>query len=132
MMPMGAEGLLYRPEAAVGGLDRHGDPLNVQGQVVRTLSPDTYVGILQGIKVGGPAATESLQRRGESADTTGKWGIPLANKEVNGTCVEQDDYIVIGKVTYKVMSRPDWGYPNTITGTLPTYYWVQVAATTDL
>lgn len=132
MMPRGAEGLLYRPESVAGGLDRHGDPITTSGQVVRTLSPDTHVGILQGILVGGPAATTSLQRRGESADTTGKWGIPLENREVNGTWVEQDDYIVIGKVTYKVMSRPDWAYPNTITGGRPTYCWVQVAATTDL
>lgn len=128
-MPRGAEGLLYRPEKAT--LDRHGDPTS-SGQVVRTLSPDTLVGILQGILFGGPAATQSLTRRGESADTTGRWGIPLENEEVNGTLVEQDDYILIGKVTYKVMSRPDWGHPNTITSTHPTYYWVQVAATTDL
>lgn len=131
MMPRGAEGLLYRPEAVAGGLDRHGDPVS-NGQVVRTLSPDTYVGILQGILVGGPAATQSLQRRGESADTTGKWGIPLENEAVNGTWVEQDDYIQIGKVTYKVMSRPDWGHANVITGGRPTYCWVQIAATTDL
>lgn len=130
MMPRGAEGLLYRPETLT--LDRNGDPVSSSGQVVRATSPNTYVGILQGILVGGPAATQSLTRRGDSADTTGKWGIPLANEEVNGTWVEQDDYIVIGKVTYRVMSRPDWGYPNTLTTTKPTYCWVQVAATTDL
>jgi hypothetical protein len=129
MMPRGATGLLYRPEELT--LDRHGDPIS-DGQVVRATSPETYVGILEGILLGGPAATQSLQRRGESADTTGKWGIPLENGPVNNTSVKQDDYIVVGKVTYKVMSRPDWGHQNVITGSRPTYCWVQVAATTDL
>lgn len=121
----GATGLLYRPKVLT--IDRNGDAVNLLGDVVRPTSPGTFIGTLRGILKGGPAATQSLSRRGESADTTGKFGIPMrCNPRV-----EENDRIVIGKVTYKVVSRPDWGYRNTITGTRPSMDWVQVAATTD-
>ena len=72
------------------------------------------LGELYGILLGGPSASTSLQR-GEFGDTTGKFGIPTQNQYK----VRFDDRIVIGDVTYKVTERPDWDYPNSMTGTPP-------------
>lgn len=130
MMPRGAKGLLYRPFASASGqrrYDRNGDPIDSDGNVVRATSPGTFIGELRGILMGGPSASANMRERGEDADTTGKFGIPLANQ----TPVKFNDRIVIGEETYKVTSRPDWAYPNSITGTKPTYAWVSVEATTS-
>lgn len=121
MIPDGAPGLLYRPRAAQ--IDRNGDSV-VGGQVVRPTSPGTYIGPLKGILMGGPSASTALQR-GEYSDTTGKFGIPLANPYR----VQYDDRIVIGDATWRVTSRPDWDFPNSMSGTKPTYAWVAVEET---
>jgi hypothetical protein len=125
MIPPGATGLLYRPAAAPGGFDRNGDPIDANGDVVRQESPQTFLGTLRGILQGGPSASQNLQR-GDFTDTTGKFGIPIAN----GIKVKYQDRIVIGDTTYQVTSRGDWDYPNGLTGTMPEYAWHTVVATT--
>lgn len=124
MIPRGAHGLLYRPTQKV---NRNGDPVDANGNVIRPDSPGTYIGPLLGILVGGPSASPSLAR-GENADTTGKFGIPTANPYK----VQYHDQIVMDDgVTYRITSRPDWDYPNSMSGTPPAYAWVSVEATTD-
>jgi len=125
MIPRGATGLLYRPFAATK-VNRNGDPIDANGNVIRPESPGTYIGTLQGILIGGPSASPSLAR-GDNADTSGKFGIPTGNPYK----VQYNDRIVIDDVTWKVTDRPDWNYPNSMSGTPPAYAWVSVEATTD-
>lgn len=124
MIPRGATGLLYRPYQV--NFDRNGDPVDADGNVTRQESPDTFVGTLYGILTGGPSASTALAR-GEFSDTTGKFGIPTQNAYK----VQFGDRLVIDGITYRVTERPDWDYPNSMSGTPPDYAWVTVEDTTS-
>jgi hypothetical protein len=103
----------------------HGDAVDGNGDVVRPVgNADVLVGTITGIIMGGQSVTPSRGRQ-ESSDTTGQIGCPTTEP----VTLQFGDRIDIRDVRYKVTSRPEWDYPNSLTGTLPTHYWVWVEAT---
>lgn len=107
--------------------NRNGDPVDSHGNVVRATDDGFHVGDLKGVRMGGQSASQALQRRGESSDTSGQIGIPLANT----IKVQYDDQLLIDGVRYKVTSRPNWTWPQSMSGTKPEFAWVSVEATID-
>ena len=121
-MPRGRPGDVYR---AVHGRNKHGDPIDDEGNVVRPEKDGTlFVGEVKGILMGGLSASPGLARQ-ESSNTTGQIGVP--NK--NAIKVQFGDRIVIDGVKYKVTSPPRWDYENSMSTTRPVYHWVSVEGT---
>jgi hypothetical protein len=80
---MTVQALVYRPDEVQ--LDRNGDPIDANGNVIRPESPHTYLGMLEVVFTGvqaepiEPRLTGSgggSVDRGEAADVSGKVGAP--------------------------------------------------------
>jgi hypothetical protein len=104
--------------------DRHGDPVDDDGNPVDLLDPDglAFVGTIEDIVMGG-LSSNSLNVRGEVASTDGMIGCPRA-----GIKLQHGDRIDIDSVRYQVVGPRLWDYPSALTGTDFTRYWVRVDA----
>lgn len=123
-MPRGLPGTVYR---AAFGRDRNGDPIDSGGNVIHVEEDlGCKVGDLIGILMGGPSASPTLAR-GTNSDTSGQIGIPIKGNPA----VKFNDILLIESVRYKVVSRPEWYFANSLTTTQPTYAWYRVDATID-
>lgn len=124
MMPRGLPGKVYR---AAFGRNEDGDPLDQDGNVTHVEENlGCFVGNLIGILMGGPSASPALAR-GTTSDTSGQIGIPAKGNPP----VKFNDILLIDSVRYKVVSRPEWNFANSMTTTQPTYSWYRVDATLD-
>ncbi|MDG4669188.1 hypothetical protein [Mycobacterium sp. 236(2023)] len=102
------------------------------------------LGQLEGVVLGGESAQPMGTNFPGVVSTEGQFGIP--RRQASNIIVQQDDRleVVYGSVMpsqlpvslsqvdgswWKVTSLRQWDFPNTLTGTLPEYYWVDVIAT---
>ncbi|MBB2992358.1 hypothetical protein FHR72_003857 [Mycolicibacterium iranicum] len=102
----------------------------------------TLLGQLEGCVLGGESASPMGRNFPGVISTEGQIGI--RRQQASGVIVRQGDYleIVAGSIMpgllpitlqldgswWKVQSMRQWDFPNTLTGTLPDYYWVDVVA----
>lgn len=121
MTGAGAVGDVYRAPLR----NENGDPVDDDGNVVRSTNSGLKVGTLTGITLGGLSASPSLARQ-DSSNTSGQIGIDNRNTFK----VQLNDRILINGDWYKVVSPPRWDYPNSLSTTKPKCHWVQVEATT--
>jgi hypothetical protein len=124
MMPRGLTGKVYRAQF---GRNDDGDPIDADGNVIRIEDGAGYVGDIYGVLMGGPSASPALGRQ-ETSNTSGQIGIPIHKRNV---AVQFGDRLIIEDVRYRVVSRPKWNHPQTLTGTKAAYMWVDVDATVD-
>lgn len=105
--------------------DRHGDPIDLAGNPVDMMDDEgnAYVGEIKRIVMGGLSASPKMAR-GESSDTRGMIGCP-SKASVK---LKFGDRVEINDVRYRVISRPEWDYPQSLTGTRFGYYWIDVEA----
>lgn len=97
-----------------------------KGQTVGELD-DYYLGDVTGVVIGGPSV-QPLARFPGTVSTEGQIGIPW--EQESGLEVAQHDRLVIDGTLYAVTSDPFWTSDNVLTGTRPSYYWVEVRSTT--
>lgn len=129
---MNATVLVYRPTATV---DRFGDPVDADGNVMRPESPGTYLGTISGV-VFGDLSVESLSRgvdtstssgnatsRGDYAMTDGLIGFP---RDAPIT-VQARDVIVLPERgnRYQLLGPHQWRSANLFTGRVNRYYWLR-------
>lgn len=103
--------------------DRHGDPVDVDGNPVDMLDADgnAFVGEVKRIIIGGMSASPTMGRE-ESSDTRGMIGVPRKQ----AVAIQFGDRVEIGDVRYRVVSNPEWDYAHDMTGTDFGYYWLSV------
>lgn len=103
--------------------DRHGDPVDAEGNPVSMLDEEgnAYLGEIKGIIMGGLSASRN-KRGEESADTRGQIGCPIKSS----ITLRIGDRVEIRGARYAVISNPEWNYPNYLTGTKPSHYWLDV------
>lgn len=103
--------------------DRHGDAIDPEGNPVDMTDEDgnAYVGQIKNIIMGGMSASPSMSRE-ESSDTRGMIGCPRKA----AVKLQFGDRIEINSVRYRVVSRPEWDYNQSLTGTDFGYYWVDI------
>jgi hypothetical protein len=134
--------LVYRPDVLT--IDRNGDVVDANGDVVRQTSPGTYIGTLTGVVIADPSVA-SLSRgmntntadgnataRGAFASVDALLGCPVgANIKL-----QQGDYVVTEQgVTYSIFGPRTYGRPNAVTGQPiringTSYYWVRATTVT--
>jgi hypothetical protein len=109
----------------VSAVDRHGDPIDSSGQVIRQESPGTYLGTLTGVVLADPEV-QSLSRgvdtntasgnataRGAVADVDALVGAPVGA----AITLQHNDIIVTDQgVSYALFGPRTYGRPNVITG----------------
>jgi hypothetical protein len=134
---------VYRPDLSPGRVDRNGDPVDADGNVIRQESPGDYIGTLSGVVLADPAV-ESLAR-GIDTDTAG--GNPQARGAVASVdalvgapvgasiTLQHGDFILSEDqtVTFSIFGPRSYGRPNTITGQPVKvagvqYYWLRATA----
>ena len=132
--------LVYRPDVLM--VDRNGDPVDAEGQVVRQTSPGTYLGTLTGAVIGDPEI-QSLER---GVDTQTAGGNPQSRADVASVdaligapvgaaiTLQHGDIIVTDQaVSYAIWGPRTYGRPNAITGQPvringTSYYWLRATA----
>lgn len=129
--------LVYRPNQIA--TDRHGDPVDRDGNVVRPESPSTYLGTLRVVFTDmqaepiEPRLTGSgggSVDRAEAADISGRVGAPR-NAAI---LLRHGDRLIVPdsegySLTYQVVGPRLFDYPNSLTGWNHRLYWVGVLAT---
>lgn len=100
---------VYRPEHTWKGVDGELD--------------DWLIGEVTGVVLGGPAP-EAIPRFPGLVSTEGMVGIPFT--QASGIVVGKGDRLIIDNVLYLVSGPRQWTNVNTLTGTAPTHYWVEV------
>lgn len=103
--------------------DRHGDPVDAQGNPVDMLDDEgnAFVGVVSSVVLGGLSASPSMKGQ-ESGSSRGMIGLP----KKASVRVTFGDRVEINGVRYQVISRPEWDYRHGLTGTDFGYYWVDV------
>lgn len=103
--------------------DRHGDPIDADGNPVDMLDTDgnAFIGEVKRVILGGLSASPNMGRE-ESSDTSGMIGVPRRQP----VQLQFGDRVEIGNVRYRVTSNPEWDYKHDMTGTDFGYYWVNV------
>jgi hypothetical protein len=115
--------LVYRPD--LSAVDRNGDPIDTDGNVIRQTSPSTYIGELTGVVLADPTV-QSLdtgvdtntssggpQARGEAADVQGLIGAPVGAP----ITLQHGDLLVTDQaVSYALWGPRTYGRSNVITG----------------
>lgn len=103
--------------------DRHGDPVDAQGNPVDMLDDEgnAFVGFVSRVVLGGLSASPSMKGQ-ESGSSRGMIGLP----KKASVRVTFGDRVEINGVRYQVISRPEWDYRHGLTGTDFGYYWVDV------
>lgn len=132
--------LVYRPDKTA--VDRNGDPVDADGNVVRQTSPGTYLGELAGVVLADPAvqslntgvdtntASGNAQARGEVADVNALIGSPVGAS----ITLQHSDIIVTNHgVSYALWGPRTYGRPSVITGQPlkvngVSYYWLRGTA----
>lgn len=109
--PPGIYGEVFRTEK-----DRRGNP------VTETFSEDGHIGTIGPLIMGGQSSSLRDGRQ-ETADTTGKIGVPR-----DGIKLKMGDRVVILDVRYSVVGPREFDYPSNLTGTDFGLYWVEVRA----
>jgi hypothetical protein len=132
--------LVYRPDLST--LDRNGDPVDADGNVIRQTSPGTYLGTLAGVVLADPAvqslsrgvdtntASGNPQARGDVASVDALVGAPVG---ASITLQHGDILITDQGVSYALWGPRTYGRPNVITGSYVTvngaaYYWLRATA----
>lgn len=133
---------VYRPDMLA--VDRNGDPVDADGNIVRQTSPGTHIGTLAGVVLADPAvqsldtgvdtntAAGNPQARGQAADVQALIGAPMDAPIV----LQHNDLIVTAAdqgVTYALFGPRTYGRPNVITGQPVkvngvSYYWLRATA----
>ena len=89
---------------------------------------DEYlIGTVTGVVMGGPSVQPTRNFPGV-VDTTGQIGIPWAQE--SGIVVQQHDRLLIESTVYAVVSDRLWTGKNELTGSQPSYYWVEIRSST--
>lgn len=131
---------VYRPDAST--LDRNGDPIDADGNVIRQTSPGTYVGELAGVVLADPdvqslsrgvdtnTASGNAQARGAVASVDALVGAPVG---ASITLRHGDILVTEQGVSYMLWGPHTYGRANVITGRLVTvnghaYYWLRATA----
>lgn len=106
--------------------DRHGDAIDADGNPVDMLDEEgnAFVGRISKIVMGGMSASPSRSRE-ESSDTRGMIGCPRRA----AVKLKFGDRVEINGVRYRVISKPEWDYRSSLTGTDFGYYWVDIEGT---
>ncbi|ULN33612.1 hypothetical protein [Mycolicibacterium smegmatis] len=97
-----------------------------KGQTVGVLD-DYLIGTVTGVVMGGPSV-QPLARFPGTVSTEGQIGIPF--EQASGIVVEQHDRLLIDGTLYAVTSGRLWTGQNVLTGTIPSYYWVETTSST--
>lgn len=84
---------------------------------------DYLLGEIAGVIIGGPSV-QPVRGFPGVVSTEGQLGIPW--EQASGIVVEQFDRVLIGDTLYAVVSKRLWTGDNVLTGSQPTYYWVDV------
>lgn len=132
--------LVYRPD--VSAVDRNGDPIDADGNVIRQTSPGTYLGTLAGVVLADPdvqslsrgvdtqTAGGNPQSRGDVASVDALVGSPVGAS----ITLQHGDIIVTEQaVSYALWGPRVYGRPNVITGQPVRingqyYYWLRGTA----
>jgi hypothetical protein len=132
--------LVYRPDKSA--LDRNGDPVDADGNVIRQTSPGTYLGTLAGVVLADPAvqslsrgvdtntASGNPQARGDVASVDALIGAPVG---ASITLTHGDILVTDQGVSYALWGPRTYGRPSVITGSYVTvngaaYYWLRATA----
>lgn len=115
-----ATGKLYRP----AGRDRHGDPVDDDGLVVRMGDDGTLIDQVSGLVFGGGPAWSLAGGRSDAVDTTGLIGVPVAEP----IQPQAGDVLVVDGVRYAVSGPPSWSRANTLTGRPTRCRWWTITA----
>lgn len=131
---------VYRPDEST--VDRNGDPVDSDGNVIRQTSPGTYLGTLAGVVLADPevqslargvdtdTASGNAQARGDVADVNALIGAPVGAS----ITLQHNDIIVTDQgVSYALWGPRTYGRPNVITGQPVkvngvAYYWLRATA----
>jgi len=116
------DGVLYRPAK----VDRNGDPVDEQGNVVRIGTDGTLVGAVVGLILGA-ASTGDAGMRGTTYSTEGLIGFPANGHQ---SLPKAGDTLVTSEgVKYRV-GVGQWGYSHSLTGSRSTarYRWHEAHA----
>lgn len=97
-----------------------------KGQTVGDLD-DYRIGTVTGIVMGGPSV-QPLARFPGTVSTEGQIGIPWSQE--SGVVVQQHDRLLINGTLYAVTSDRLWTDANVLSGSQPTYYWLETSSTT--
>ncbi|OBK69519.1 hypothetical protein A5653_12520 [Mycobacterium colombiense] len=109
-----ATACVYRPER------------DWKGQTIGELD-DYHIGDVTGCVMGGPSV-QPVRNFPGTVSTEGQLGIPWAQE--SGVVVKQHDRLLIDSTLYAVVSDRLWTHENVLTGTVPSYYWVEIRSTT--
>jgi hypothetical protein len=132
--------LVYRPDKSA--VDRNGDPVDTDGNVIRQTSPRDYLGTLAGAVLADPAvqsldtgvdtntAAGNPQARAQAADVQALIGAPMG---ASITLQHNDIIITEQGVSYALWGPRTYGRPNVITGQPVkvngvAYYWLRGTA----
>jgi hypothetical protein len=132
--------LVYRPDESA--IDRNGDPIDSDGNVIRPTSPGTYVGILARVVLADPevqslsrgvdtdTASGNAQARGAVASVDALIGAPV---DAPITLQHSDIVLTDQGVSYALFGPRTYGRPNVITGQPvringSSYYWLRATA----
>lgn len=97
-----------------------------KGQTIGELD-DHHIGDVTGVVMGGPSV-QPLARFPGTVSTEGQIGIPWAQE--SGVIVQQYDRLLIDGTLYAVTSGRLWTDANVLTGSQPTYHWVETTSST--
>lgn len=97
-----------------------------KGQIIGVLD-DHYIGDVTGVILGGPSV-QPVPRFPGVVSTEGQIGVPW--QQDSGIVVQQRDRLVMDGVLHAVTSDRLWTGCNVLTGTQPSYYWVEVQSST--
>ncbi|MDP7728482.1 MULTISPECIES: hypothetical protein [Mycobacterium] len=88
---------------------------------------DSYIGDIDGVIMGGPAPQPV---RGFPGVTSTEGMIGIARFQESGITVQPDDLLAVQNRLYLITGPRQWDFPNELTGTEFSYYWVQAENTT--
>lgn len=118
MIRGGIPGRVYRAPQR----NRHGDPVDSDGNVVEMLDDGTcLVGEVKGLVMGWLSPSQQDDR---AESSSGKTTIGVPNE--NTIHVQYGDRLLVDGVRYQVVSNGRWNYANSMTTTRPEYHWVDV------
>lgn len=92
------------------------------GDVIGTIE-NYYIGSVENVAMGA-ASQRPLHQFQEVVSTHGMIGV--ARLQDSGVIVEQGDRLSLDGTWYAVTGPREWDFPNVLTGTVPSYYWVAV------
>ncbi|MCV7373132.1 hypothetical protein H5P33_10455 [Mycolicibacterium arabiense] len=88
---------------------------------------DYLIGTVTGVVMGGPSV-QPVRNFPGTVSTEGQIGIPFDQE--SEVVVQQHDRLLIGSTLYAVVSDRLWTDVNVLTGSQPSYYWVEIRSTT--